>query len=251
MAGCTLMAHRGLNTFAPENTISAFQAALDNGINWIETDVDALGDGTPIIIHDTSLDRTTNRAGSYYDLTAADLPKLDAGSWFSPQFAGEPVPTLRQLVQFMNEKGLNANIEIKSNEQGKKETLRLIDNIIAELEELNPARKVIISSFNHVLLHIFKQRAPKLPVGCLYETVALYDDWKSMLELVGADYLHPEDNFLTAERVKEIHRAGFGINAWTVDDLGRANQLANWGVDGIISNVANTLMGITGAKSEK
>ena len=72
-----------------------------------------------------------------------------------------------------------------------------------------------------------------------------------MLELVGADYLHPEDNFLTAERVKEIHRAGFGINAWTVDDLGRANQLANWGVDGIISNVANTLMGITGAKSEK
>ncbi|KGF05521.1 glycerophosphoryl diester phosphodiesterase [Arcanobacterium sp. S3PF19] len=251
MADCTLMAHRGLNTLAPENTFSAFRAALDNGINWIETDVDALGDGTPIIIHDTALDRTTNRFGSYYDLNASDLPQLDAGSWFSPKFAGEPVPTLRGLIRFMNEKELNANIEIKSNEQGKKETLRLIDNIISELEELSPSRKVIVSSFNHVLLHIFKQRAPKLPVGCLYETAALYDDWKSVLELVGADYIHPEDDFLTAWRVEKIHRAGFGINAWTVDSPGRANQLANWGVDGIISNVPHIMKGISGAKSAK
>lgn len=251
MADCTLMAHRGLNTLAPENTFSAFRAALDNGINWIETDVDALGDGTPIIIHDTALDRTTNRFGSYYYLNASDLPQLDAGSWFSPKFAGEPVPTLRGLIRFMNEKELNANIEIKSNEQGKKETLRLIDNIISELEELSPSRKVIVSSFNHVLLHIFKQRAPKLPVGCLYETAALYDDWKSVLELVGADYIHPEDDFLTAWRVEKIHRAGFGINAWTVDSPGRANQLANWGVDGIISNVPHIMKGISGAKSAK
>ncbi|XCB29432.1 glycerophosphodiester phosphodiesterase family protein [Arcanobacterium hippocoleae] len=120
MQGCTLIAHRGLNTIAPENTFSAFNAAINRGINWIETDVDALGDGTPIIIHDTSLDRTTDKSGSYYDLSASDLPNIDAGSWFSPEFAAEKIPTLENLVQFMNETGMNANIEIKSNEQGKK-----------------------------------------------------------------------------------------------------------------------------------
>lgn len=251
MSHCTLIAHRGTKTLAPENTFSAFQAALDHGINWIETDVDIMGDGTPIIMHDTSLDRTTNHPGLYYDLAASDLASIDAGSWFSPDFAGEKIPTLSGLVQFMNERELNANIEIKSNEQGKKQTLQLIDNVIAELENLDTARKVIVSSFNHVLLSVFKQRAPKLPVGCLYETVALYDDWKSILELVGAEYIHPEDSYLTRERVDAFHAAGFGVNVWTVDDPGRANQLANWGVDGVISNCPQLLTGITGAVSEK
>lgn len=251
MSRCTLIAHRGAKTLAPENTFSAFQAALDHGINWIETDVDILGDGTPIVMHDTSLDRTTDHAGLYYDLEVADLASIDAGSWFSPDFAGERIPTLSALVRFMNEKELNANIEIKSNEQGKTQTLTLIDNVIVELEKLDPARKVIVSSFNHVLLSIFKQRAPKLPVGCLYASATLYDDWKSILELVGADYIHPEDGYLTRERVEAFHAAGFGINAWTVDSPERANQLANWGVDGVISNCPQLLKSITGAESEK
>ncbi|WP_168167230.1 glycerophosphoryl diester phosphodiesterase [Corynebacterium sp. HMSC073D01] len=251
MSDCTLIAHRGANTLAPENTFSAFRAALDNGINWIETDVDIMGDGTPIIMHDTSLDRTTNHSGQYYDLAVSDLESIDAGRWFAPEFAGEKIPTLAGLIRFMNEHELNANIEIKSNEQGKKESLTLIDNVIAELENLDPARKVIVSSFNHVLLSIFKQRAPKLPVGCLYATAALYDDWKSMLELVGAEYIHPEDSYLTRERIAAFHEAGFGVNVWTVDDVRRANQLANWGVDSIISNVPQLFTGISGAVSEK
>ncbi|XCB30579.1 glycerophosphodiester phosphodiesterase family protein [Arcanobacterium hippocoleae] len=119
MPNCQLIAHRGLNTLAPENTFSAFYAAVKHGINWIETDIDILGDGTPIIIHDSSLDRTTNRSGSYYDLTAADIPTIDTGSWFSADFIGEPLPTLSGLIDFMNKYQLNANIEIKSNEQGK------------------------------------------------------------------------------------------------------------------------------------
>ena len=94
--------------------MSAFKKVVEHGLNWIETDVDILGDGTAIICHDTTLDRTTNKTGGYYELTAKDLPSIDAGSWFSPEFAGEPLPTLHQLVDFMNETGLNANIEIKS-----------------------------------------------------------------------------------------------------------------------------------------
>lgn len=236
-----IFAHRGLNTLAPENTLSAFRLAAENGIKWFETDVDILGDGTAIICHDTTLDRTTNKSGTYYELTKDDLPSIDAGSWFSADYKGEAMPTLRDLVRFMNKSGMNANLEIKSNEAGKAMTLRLIDSVIAELEALNPDRKIIISSFNHVLLYIFKQRAPKIPIGCLYETCALYDDWKSVLELVGADYIHPEDSGLTKEKIEAFRRAGFGVNVLTVNDLGRANQLFNWGATGIFTDVAHQI----------
>lgn len=199
-----VFAHRGLNTIAPENTMSAFKLAVEHGVQWIETDVDILGDGTVIICHDTTLDRTTNLTGSYYGLTAADLPRIDAGSWFGSEYAGEPLPTLRQLIDYMNETGLNANIEIKSNEAGAEMTFLLIDNVIAELDRLKPECQVIVSCFNHVLLSHFKQRAPHIPVACLYETCALYDDWKSVLELVGADYIHPRRRRINA-------REGTGI----------------------------------------
>lgn len=248
MTNCQLIAHRGLNTLAPENTFAAFHAAIENGINWIETDVDILGDGTPIIIHDSLLDRTTNHSGSYYDLSLTDLRSIDAGSWFAPEFIGEPLPTLHELINFMNRYQLNANIEIKSNEQGKRQTLQLIDAVIAELERLHPARQVIISSFNPVLLSYFKARAAKLPIGCLYEQGMLLPDWKSVLELIGASFIHPHQTDLRADHIDAFHRAGFGVNTWTVDSRDRANELANWGIDGIISNVPHELKGISHAQ---
>lgn len=237
-----VFAHRGLNTIAPENTMSAFKLAVEHGVQWIETDVDILGDGTVIICHDTTLDRTTNLTGSYYGLTASDLPRIDAGRWFGSEYAGEPLPTLRQLIDYMNETGLNANIEIKSNEAGAEMTFLLIDNVIAELDRLKPECQVIVSCFNHVLLSHFKQRAPHIPVACLYETCALYDDWKSVLELVGADYIHPEDAGLTREKVQAFREAGYGVNVWTVNSAARANELFNWGVTGIFTDVAHQLL---------
>ena len=104
-----------------------------------------------IICHDSTLDRTTNRTGRYDDLTAADLAGIDAGGWFSPRFVGEPLPTLSDLIDLMNDAGLNANIEIKPNETGKEATLRLIDGVIAQLERLRPDVKVIVSSFSCLL----------------------------------------------------------------------------------------------------
>ena len=131
-----IFAHRGLNRVAPENSLAAFEKTADAGLTWIETDVDILGDGTPIVIHDTSLDRTTNRSGSYYGLEKADLASIDAGSWFSPEFAGQPLPTLEQLIELLNRRGLNANIEIKSNEAGGAMSMRLIDSILDALTGL-------------------------------------------------------------------------------------------------------------------
>ncbi len=234
-----IYAHRGLNHLAPENTLSAIEKVADAGLTWIETDVDILGDGTVIVIHDTTLDRTTNHSGSYYGMDKSDLAGIDAGSWFSSEFAGEPLPTLDQLIELMNRRGINANIEIKSNEAGGAMSMRLLDSILDSLTALDPEREVLFSSFNHVLLAKMKERAPQYEVGCLYETVALYDDWKSMLELVGASYIHPEDRGLTRAKVEAYREAGFGVNVWTVNSLDRANELFNWGVNGIFTDIAD------------
>ena len=91
-----------------------------------------------------------------------------------------------------------------------------------------------------MLLAKIKERAPQYEVGCLYETVALYDDWKSMLELVGASYIHPEDRGLTKSKVEAFREAGFGVNVWTVNSIDRANELFNWGATGVFTDVADS-----------
>ncbi|MDO5035201.1 MAG: glycerophosphoryl diester phosphodiesterase [Actinomycetaceae bacterium] len=236
-----IYAHRGASAIAPENTMAAFKKAVEFGATWIETDVDIIGDGTPILIHDSTLDRTTNKSGSYYDLKVEDLDDIDAGSWFSPEFAGERIPTLRELVAFMNETGLNANIELKSNEAGAKMSLELVDAVLRELEALD-GPQVIISSFNHVLLKILKDKAPQYRVGALFVAENLWDDWRSMLELVGADYIHPDDSTLTRAQVKAFREAGYGVNVWTVNSPARANELFNWGVTGIFTDNAHQML---------
>ena len=240
-SGRMIIGHRGLSSLAPENTMAAFRSAVDHQVTWVEADVDVIADGTVIVCHDSTLDRTTNRSGRYDGLTVADLADIDAGGWFSPQFRGEPIPTLRNLIDLMNATGLNANIEIKPSEAGREETLRLISAVIAELEGLRPGVEVIVSSFSHLLLHLFKQHAPKVPVGCLYKSGTLSSDWRSTLQIVGADYVHPEDSGLTRDRVQVFRQAGYGVNVWTVNSLSRANELFNWGVTGVFSDIAHQI----------
>ncbi|MCI7551552.1 MAG: glycerophosphoryl diester phosphodiesterase [Actinomycetaceae bacterium] len=237
----TVIAHRGLNRLAPENTMAAFRLCAERSVKWLETDVDVIGDGTPILIHDSALDRTTDASGSYYDLSIDEVSRIDAGGWFSPAFVGERIPTLRQFVRFLNETGTNANIEIKQNEAGKAMTYRLVDNVIAELEHLDHGREVIISSFSQLILQLFRDRAPKLPRACLYEAPALYDDWRSVLEILDATYIHPEDSGLTPRRIEAFRRAGYGVNIWTVNSASRANELFNWGATGVFTDTADAL----------
>lgn len=240
--GRTVFAHRGLPSQAPENTIASFARAADCGATWIETDVDITRDGTPIIIHDTTLDRTTNRSGGFYSRTADDLVGTDAGAWYGKDFAGEGIPTLSQLVEFLNARHVNANIEIKQNEEGAERTLELIRAVSAALEGLDEEREVIISSFSQPLLLKFHEHAPELAIGVLYETVALYDDWRSVLELCGATHIHPEDRGLTRDRVRMFRDAGYGVNVWTVNSSARANELFNWGCTGVFTDIADQLL---------
>lgn len=241
-----IFAHRGLNRVAPENTMPAFELAAGAGVGWIETDVDVVKDGTAILIHDSTLDRTTNRTGSVYDLTKADLPAIDAGSWFSPEYKGTRIPTLRELVAFLNDREMNCNLELKSHETGRAGALRMVDAVIEELSELNPERELIVSSFSPSLLQRFHERAPQLTTAMLWETPKIPDDWKSVLEFTGASYAHLGNEGLTHERVRQFRDAGFGVNVYTVNAKDRINQLFNWGATGAFTDVAPEMLHLQG-----
>ncbi|EJZ85828.1 glycerophosphoryl diester phosphodiesterase [Winkia sp. UMB3158] len=236
----TIFAHRGANRLAPENTMAAFRAAFEHGAKWIETDVDIDKDGTPIICHDTTLDRTTDHTGRFYDLTDEEVAKVDAGSWFSKDFKGEHLPTLHELVDFLNETGMNANIELKANEEGKERSELLVKKVAEELARVEKSQ-IIVSSFSFLLLYKIKQIAPETVIGALWETCALYDDWRSVLEMLGAEYVHPEDAGLTKERIQEFRDFGVGVNVWTVNDPARINQLFHWGATGVFTDISHQL----------
>ncbi|OED43579.1 glycerophosphoryl diester phosphodiesterase [Endozoicomonas sp. (ex Bugula neritina AB1)] len=234
----TVFAHRGMSSLAPENTLTAFRLARKHGINWLECDVDILADDTIIISHDDTLDRCTDHCGSLYDLTKDDLKHIDAGSWFGDEFRNERLPTFDEFIALANELELNVNVEIKSCSAGWDKTLKLIDGVIQGLEKLNTDREVIISSFNHIALYEFKRRCPLYPTACLFVSENLWDDWNSLLQACQADYIHPEDKGLTREMVAEFKNQGYKVNVYTVNSLERANQLFNWGVDGVFTDIA-------------
>ena len=247
-AGKIVFAHRGLNHQAPENTMPAFQLAADSGVEWIETDVDILKDGTAVILHDSTLDRTTNMSGSMYLFTVEDLPSIDAGAKFGKGYEGTPIPTLDDLIDFLNRNQINANIEIKPHEAGEAGTMKLIDQVITALEKLDPEREVIVSSFSSLTLERFHQKAPQYAIAQLFDRYTLRPEWLSVLEMVGATYIHVEDadplsdDGLKEEYVRAFLDAGYGVNVWTVNDPKRAQELFDWGVTGVFSDVADELL---------
>ncbi len=236
-----VISHRGLNRQAPENTMAAFELAADAGINWLETDVDILGDGTPVILHDTDLDRTTNRTGSMYNIGAEELPQVDAGSWFSPAFSECRLPTLPQLIDFCNERQIDLNLEIKPHLAGEKGANQLVETVARELERLSPDRNLIVSSFSQLQLRKFHEIAPQYVTAPIFNRGNLSEDWFTIAQMCGASYLHLEDISVTQHVVDLAAKSGLGINVWTVNSPARANQLFNWGCTGIFTDIADQI----------
>ena len=233
-----VMGHRGASAIAPENTLSAFEIAAKHNITWIEVDADILGDGTVVISHDAELERCTNKSGLLQHLTQSDLAFIDAGSWFSDDFLNEPLPTLKTLIEFTNRTGMNLNLEIKSG-SNKAITEQLISGVIADINRYwSGSQQLLISSFNHLLLSEIKRRAPEVSLACLFDA-PLPSDWLTSMQYVEADFIHPCDTGLTQTQVSAMLSAGYQVNVWTVNDLRRANQLINWGVKGICSDIAH------------
>lgn len=237
------IAHRGMSTLAPENTMAAFVKCIDYKVASFEFDVDVIGDGSVIVIHDDKLDRTTNGKGGYYNKNFSDIRKLDAGKWFSKTYTFERIPELMTVVEFLNKQAMEANLEIKPSKSGDKLRESLIDGIIVSLDALQFKNAILISSFDMELLSEMQRRAPQYRRACLFESTdePIMDQvnrWIEEAKKVEAEAIHPPHDDLTEEAVRAMVEAGFQVNAWTVNDLDRAAELGSWGVRAVMTDIA-------------
>lgn len=234
-----IFAHRGLSRLAPENTLAAFRALKPHRVPWLETDLDLTADGDIIILHDADLDRTTDHTGSVHELTHTELANVDAGSWFGDAFIGEPLPTLDQVMAIVNEDQLNVNFELKAHlADDPVRRDQLIDQFSDALGHLNPKSDILVSSFSPEMLQRFSAVQPDVKTAALFKKEQLDLDWISIAKAAGASAVHPEVVGLTKERVQAMKTAGLDVNVWTVNSLSQANQLFNWGVDGVFTDIA-------------
>lgn len=228
-----IIAHRGANAFAPENTLSAFLKAKEFGFNWIEFDVMLSADNELVVIHDEELARTTNGLGAVMDYSYDHLQKLDAGSWFNSTFSAERISDLQTVLTFLYEHQLSANIELKA--------LQNRDDILVKkvLEVLNKNRKLftsppLISSFSRSVLESVSKKSPDTLIGFLMDQWE--SDWEMFCDQIKSIAVCINHNILTKERVNAIKSTGRQILTYTVNDVARAKLLYSWGVDAIFSD---------------
>lgn len=219
-------AHRGFSAAAPENTLPAFQLAIDQGCERAELDVQMTKDGVVMVTHDTNMRRCTGRNQNIYDLTYDEVRKLDAGRWFGKKYAGTKVPTLAEVLDLCKGK-IELNIEIKPNAatpELETETLRII-------HEKGFENNCVITSQSYETLCKVKELAPGISTGYILALgVGSYYD------LPAADFFSVESTFITSGMVQQVHLRGKTVSGWTVNREEDASDLLNLGVDDIITD---------------
>lgn len=229
------IAHRGLSAHAPENTLAAVRAAQRIGCQWVELDVQLLGDGTPVIWHDNGVRRCSNNRGKLAKLDLAKAKALDVGTWFSADFQGERMATLEEMLALIGELGLGLNLELKVN-RGR-DALALVDTALPMALHALPADRLIVSSFNQEALEAARRLesdAQRLRLGVLYEKPTR--QWYQEAERFDAYSLHVDWRRLKEKRAREIKEAGYQLFCYTANDPVAFARLWPWGVDAVISD---------------
>lgn len=225
-----VVAHRGGGTLAPENTIAALRCAVALGFRAVEFDVMAVRDGGLVLMHDPMLGRTVRGECSVADFTVDELSAMDAGSWHSTPFAGEPVPGFIGAADFCLAHGLWMNAEIKP---APGTDARTGQQVAAACKHL-PAGSVLLSSFSVEALQAAQAAAPEVPRALLVNTIP--DDWERQLHALAAVALHVNARALTSAQATAVKRAGFGLLCYTVNDPEHARALRSLGVDAICTD---------------
>jgi len=221
-----IFAHRGASAYAPENTLAAFNLAHQQGANAIELDVKLSADGIPVVIHDTTVDRTTNGSGRVADLELATLQKLDAGE-------GQQIPTLAEVFDSLGGKIL-INIELTNY---KSPNDQLVDKVVKVIEKHGLSESILFSSFFSKNLKRAAQLLPQTPRGLL-ALPGLLGWWARTWGFRLGNYqaLHPIYKNTTPKLIARAHRMGRRVYVWTVNAADEMRQLADWNVDGIITD---------------
>ncbi len=225
-----VLAHRGGGALAPENTVAAIDVGRAHGFRAVEFDVRVARDDVPVVIHDATLERTTNGHGPVGALTAAELARLDAGGWFAPRFAGTPVPTLAQAIAHCRAHGVWPNIEIKRARGDEERAGEVAARVVADLYRDAAGMSLpLLSSFSRAALAGARRAAPDLPRGWLVKELPA--DWRQTLVELECVSLHVDHETLTAAHVAAVKDAGYWLFCYTVDEPARAAEIMAWGVD--------------------
>jgi glycerophosphoryl diester phosphodiesterase len=236
-----IIGHRGASAHAPENTLASFRQALTFGADGVELDAKLTSNGEVVVIHDQTVNRTTNGEGVVRELTLAQIKKMDAGAKFDPKFKGEPIPTLEEVFQAVGGK-LLINVELTNYSSPSDE----LPEKVAELVKKYSLQKgVIFSSFHPKTLKRIRKLLPEVPTGVLALSGIAGLISRGWIGRVWApDLVHPYFSDVNSAFVKRQHRLQRGVNVWTVDDAAIMQAMIRMDVDGIITDDVVTALEI-------
>jgi len=225
--------HRGVKGLAPENTLVSFIKAKQLGFSWVEFDVMLTACGEAVVFHDQRLKRTTNGKGLIARRTYPELKKLDAGSWFSPEFSQETIPTLSETLACLLKLGLQANIEIKPARGMEVATAQKALAIIRSHWPQN-LPKPLISSFSLTSLYTVRAQDPQAPLAILYNK--LPRNWQKAADELNCVAVNLDQQYLSLAQIAQVKQTQRLVLAYTVNQIERANLLFSWGVDGVFTD---------------
>ena len=222
-----LIGHRGAKALAPENTLGSIRAAKEAGATWVEIDAKLAGDGVPVLMHDATLDRTTDAQGPVVARSAAELAEVDAGN-------GEGVPTLAQCLALCRALGLGLDLEIKPDAGTGSATARAVLAVL-DTEGWGPADPIVITSFSRNALRVVRDAAPDYVRGLLL--TGRPDDWRAAARDLAVDAVIPgTKDVFGPEDVTAIVEGGWVPMVYTVNDPKRAKELFDWGMASIVTD---------------
>jgi len=241
-----VIAHRGANLEAPENTLPAFQIALDHGVHGFENDVHITADGVLVVIHDDTIDRTSTGTGLVCEMTYDELMQYDYGSWFSPEFAGTKIPTLREFFALCHGLPL-INVEIKEEPNGSKEAAPAVVKLAKECGVFD---NLLVSSFDMEMLQACLAEDPATRVAFLYamdnptacEEIA--DCPVTYAKKYNLTAFHPFVTLCNGDFIEECRAANIMVNPWTVNQEHAITALRNWGAHAVITDEPALALGI-------
>jgi glycerophosphoryl diester phosphodiesterase len=234
------IAHRGASARAPENTLAAFREAVRLGANAIELDVHLSADGVPVVIHDDTVDRTTNGRGTVAAIAARDLRRLDAGAWFSSRFRGERIPTLEEALEFARGRcGLNIEIKAPSARGRRARAAARSTGLVAPAVARAVTRArfddlLVVSSFSITALEQARAAMPRARLGLLVSRSLR--GMRAAHRRVRLFSVHPHVRLAAARRVRLARRLGLVVVFWTVNDVRQMRRLLALGSDGLMTD---------------
>ena len=230
--------HRGASALAPENTLPAFQLAMELGADEVELDVVRCATGEPVVIHNETVDKTTGGSGAVRDKSLDELKELDAGLWFGEIFRGTKIPTLDEVFEIVGGR-MSVNIEIKGQSVRPDGTEHVV---VESVRRHGMTDRVIVSSFNPWRLRRVRSEAAELKIALIFSprnSMCLRRAWSA--PVLKVDGLHPFHSMVDDRFVDRAHQRGRWVYAWTVDDPETMRKLIRTGVDGIVTNNPGTL----------